>query len=85
MPFGLANNEINFYDKEIQFQNIKIFGVNNKHFKAIAVKKNIKYTVLGYNLSNKLNLKKEDKLYKIVYTPEIYEEGKITLKLKDIE
>lgn len=84
-PFGLSNSEPNFYDDNIKFSKITIFGVNNKHFKASIYRKGKEIQVLGYNLTSKLHLKKCNKLYKIIYTPELVNKKTIRLKLKDIE
>ncbi|WP_314010624.1 single-stranded-DNA-specific exonuclease RecJ [Pseudostreptobacillus hongkongensis] len=84
-PFGLSNNEPNFYDSDIKFSNILIFGVDNSHFKASIYIGGEEIQVLGYNLSSKLNLKKYNKLYKIIYTPELINKKTIRLKLKDIQ
>ncbi|CAM3170277.1 single-stranded-DNA-specific exonuclease RecJ [Streptobacillus felis] len=84
-PFGLSNDEPNFYDDKIKFRNILIFGIDNKHFKANIYKNGKEIQILGYNLSNKLNLKNSNKLYKIIYTPELIGKKNIRLKLKDIE
>ncbi|WP_156300516.1 single-stranded-DNA-specific exonuclease RecJ [Streptobacillus canis] len=84
-PFGLSNNEPNFYDENIKFRNILIFGIDNKHFKAYIYRNGKEIQILGYNLSHKLNLKNSNKLYKIIYTPELIGKKVIRLKLKDIE
>lgn len=84
-PFGLSNDEPNFYDDNIKLSNITIFGLSNNHFKASIFKNGKEIQILGYNLTSKLNLKKSNKLYKIVYTPELVNKKVIRLKLKDIE
>ncbi|CAM3091305.1 single-stranded-DNA-specific exonuclease RecJ [Streptobacillus ratti] len=84
-PFGLSNDEPNFYDENIKFRNILIFGVDNKHFKANIYRNGKDIQILGYNLSYKLNLKNSNKLYKIIYTPELIGKKILRLKLKDIE
>ncbi|WP_169301999.1 single-stranded-DNA-specific exonuclease RecJ [Streptobacillus moniliformis] len=84
-PFGLSNDEPNFYDENIKFRNILIFGVDNKHFKANIRRNGKDIQILGYNLSHKLNLKNSNKLYKIIYTPELMGKKVFRLKLKDIE
>ena len=84
-PFGLSNSEPNFYDEDIVFKNIFKFGVENNHFKASVYKNGKEFNVLGYNLVDKLDLKKTNKSYKIIYTPELVSKNTIRLKLKDIK
>ena len=84
-PFGLSNSEPNFYDEDIVFKNVFKFGVDNNHFKASIYKNGKEFNVLGYNLVDKLDLKKKNKSYKIIYTPELISKKTIRLKLKDIK
>ena len=84
-PFGLSNSEPNFYDEDIVFKNLFKFGVDNNHFKASVYKNGKEFNVLGYNLVDKLDLKKINKSYKIIYTPELVSKKTVRIKLKDIK
>lgn len=84
-PFGLSNSEPNFVSENIVLKNLEIFGLDDKHFKATISNSKNNIQVLGYNMAEKINLKKNDKSYKIIYTPELIKKKTIRIKIKDIK
>ncbi len=87
-PFGLDNQEPNFIDSDITFENFTKFGVNNRHFKGFIRKNKRIISVVGYNLGHKLKAKNDDRKFEIIYTP-IFKSVRtdlfIELKIKDFK
>ncbi len=87
-PFGINNQEPNFYDTGITILNITKFGVGHRHFKGYMKKDNRVMSFVGYNLAYKFKNKNINKKYEIVYTP-TFKSGRndlfIELKIKDIK
>lgn len=78
-PFGSHNPHVLFFSKNVKFSAIKTFGVDSRHFNGEVRKNGIKYNVVGFDLSEKINEKSyEDLEYDIVYYPE-------KIVLKDLE
>lgn len=88
-PFGIENPHPILCTKDVYFSNVKKFGVENQHFKAIVNKNKKHYSIIGFNLGNKADrIVSEAEKFNIVYYPEIAEDGnveKIQLKIKDFQ
>lgn len=88
-PFGIENSVPLFIDRNLEFKDIKKFGVDNKHFSGYIEKKEKKYSMVGFDMAKHIN----DTGYKIqkfdiVYYPERnYFKGveTIQIKIKDIQ
>ncbi|MGL5122865.1 MAG: single-stranded-DNA-specific exonuclease RecJ [Fusobacteriaceae bacterium] len=88
-PFGGTNNHPIFTDKNLIFEDIKKFGINNKHFSGYIIKHKKKYSVVGFDMSKYINdngylIQKFD----IAYYPEKNHhkgEDSIQIKIKDIK
>lgn len=87
-PFGLENNHPLFYDTNLSIDNVKKFGVEDRHFNGIIKKGNKSYPIVAFDLAHKLN-EQEYKLqrFDIVYYPEkIYYKGEeiFQIRIKDL-
>jgi len=86
-PFGANNTQPIFYTKNVCIERLKEFGVNKNHFKGFVCQGETKFYMVGFNLNEKLKVKKENN-YEIIYYLEIvnYRTKKIVqLKIKDIK
>ena len=87
-PFGFDNPQPVFVDRNLTFENIKKFGLDNKHFSGIVVKNNKKFHMVGFDLGKYIDddnypLQKFD----IAYYPEknfFKNESSIQIKIKDL-
>ncbi|MBP6062606.1 MAG: single-stranded-DNA-specific exonuclease RecJ [Fusobacteriaceae bacterium] len=87
-PFGFDNSQPIFVDRNLTFENIKKFGLDNKHFSGIVVKNNKKFHMVGFDLGKYIDddnypLQKFD----IAYYPEknfFKNENSIQIKIKDL-
>lgn len=88
-PLGIENPHPILCTKNVFFSNVKKFGVENQHFKAVISKNKKSYSVIGFNLGNKADrIISEAEKFDIVYYPEIAEDlsgEMIQLKLKDFK
>lgn len=88
-PFGFDNSQPIFVDRDLTFENIKKFGLDNKHFSGIVIKNNKRYHMVGFDLGKYIiddcyQLQKFD----IAYYPEknyFKNENSIQIKIKDIK
>lgn len=88
-PFGLDNPYPLFLDKNITFEYIKKFGVNERHFNGIIKKDGTPYHMVAFELGHMID-ENEYKLqnFDIVYYPEkvIYKgEEIIQIRIKDLK
>lgn len=88
-PFGLDNPHPLFLDKNISFEYIKKFGVNERHFNGIINKNGKSYHMVAFDLGHMIN-EHEYKLqnFDIIYYPEkiIYKgEEIIQIRIKDLK
>lgn len=88
-PFGLDNNHPLFIDKDLSFDYIKKFGVNERHFNGIIKKNGKNYHMVAFDMGHKINeLEAKIQKFDIVYYPEkvIYKgEEIIQIRIKDIK
>lgn len=88
-PFGLDNPHPLFLDKDLSFEHIKKFGVNERHFNGIIRKNGKEYHMVAFDLGHKVN-EMEAKIQKfdIVYYPErVFYKGEeiIQIRIKDLK
>ena len=88
-PYGLDNPHPLFLDTNLTFENIRKFGVDERHFNGI-IKKNGKiYHMVAFDLGHKINeLEAKIQKFDIVYYPEktIYKgEEILQIRIKDIK
>lgn len=87
-PFGSHNPHVLFYSRNIKFSNLKTFGVDSRHFNGEITKNSIKYSTVGFDLSEKIDEKNNETMeYDIVYYPEkivLKDQQVIQIVLKDI-
>ena len=88
-PFGLDNPHPLFIDKNLSFDHIKKFGVNDRHFNGIIKKNGRGYHMVAFDMGRKINeLEAKIQKFDIVYYPEkvIYKgEEIIQIRIKDIK
>ena len=88
-PFGLDNPHPLFLDRNLSFEYIKKFGVNDRHFNGIIKKNGKNYHMVAFDLGHKINeLESKIQNFDIVYYPEkiIYRgEEIIQIRIKDIK
>lgn len=88
-PFGLDNPHPLFIDKNLSFDHIKKFGVNDRHFNGIIKKNGRSYHMVAFDMGHKINeLEAKIQKFDIVYYPEkvIYKgEEIIQIRIKDIK
>ncbi|MDU1909877.1 single-stranded-DNA-specific exonuclease RecJ [Fusobacterium sp.] len=88
-PYGLENPHPLFIDRELSFDSIKKFGVDERHFNGIIRKNGKNYYMVAFDLGHKIN-EMEAKIQKfdIVYYPEktLYRGEEIfQIRIKDIK
>ena len=88
-PYGQGNRMPLFFDSNLEFLNIKKFGVENKHFGGIIVKDGQTFSVVGFDMGKYID-ETEYKIQKfdILYYPErfIYKGNEsIQIKIKDMK
>lgn len=69
-PFGSSNPHPLFFDRNLNLERIKKFGVDFRHFNGIIRKNNINYNVVGFDLAEEIGTDYLNKTYSIVYYPE---------------
>ena len=88
-PYGQGNRMPLFFDSNLEFLNIKKFGVENKHFGGIIVKDGQTFSVVGFDMGKYID-ETEYKIQKfdVLYYPErfIYKGNEsIQIKIKDMK
>lgn len=88
-PFGLENSQPLFMEKNLTFESIKKFGVNDRHFNGIIRKNNKTYSMVAFDLGDKID---EDagrlQKFDIIYYPEkTFFKGEeiIQIRIKDLK
>lgn len=88
-PFGLDNPHPLFVDRNLSFEYVKKFGVNQRHFNGIIKKYGKSYHMVAFDLGHKVNeLESKIQKFDIVYYPEkvIYKgEEIIQIRIKDVK
>ena len=83
-PYGLGNEYPLFIDEALSFENLKKFGVENRHFKTFIRKGGKRYSAVAFDLAHKIDefgyaLQKFD----VVYHPEkVYYRGEEILQIR---
>ena len=83
-PYGLGNEHPLFIDEALSFENLKKFGVENRHFKTFIRKGGKRYSAVAFDLAHKIDefgyaLQKFD----VVYHPEkVYYRGEEILQIR---
>lgn len=88
-PYGLGNEHPLFIDQGLSFENLKKFGVENRHFKTFIRKGGKRYSAVAFDLAHKIDeygyaLQKFD----VVYHPEkVYYRGEeiLQIRIKDFK
>jgi single-stranded-DNA-specific exonuclease len=87
-PFGLENPHPLFMDTDLEIENVKKFGVEDRHFNGTIKKNGKAYQLVAFDLSNKLNEpNQKNQKFDIIYYPEnIYNkvEEEFQIKIKDL-
>lgn len=88
-PYGLDNPHPLFIDRDLTFENIKKFGVDERHFNGIIRKNGKTYHMVAFDLGHKINeIEAMIQKFDIVYYPEktIYKgEEILQIRIKDIK
>ncbi|MGL4534054.1 MAG: single-stranded-DNA-specific exonuclease RecJ [Fusobacteriaceae bacterium] len=88
-PFGIENNIPLFVDRNLNFNEIKKFGVDNKHFSGYIEKNEKKYSMVGFDMAKHVSdIGYKIQKFDIVYYPErSYFRGveSVQIKIKDIQ
>lgn len=88
-PYGLENPHPLFIDRELSFENIKKFGVDERHFNGIIRKNGKNYHMVAFDLGHKINeIEAKIQKFDIVYYPEktLYRGEEIfQIRIKDIK
>lgn len=88
-PYGLENPHPLFIDRELSFENIKKFGVDERHFNGIIRKNGKNYHMVAFDLGHKINeIESKIQKFDIVYYPEktLYRgEEILQIRIKDIK
>lgn len=87
-PFGVGNEHPLFIDEALTFEDLKKFGVENRHFKTFIRKGGKRYSAVAFDLAHKIDefgysLQKFD----VVYHPEkVYYRGEeiLQIRIKDL-
>jgi single-stranded-DNA-specific exonuclease len=83
-PYGLENEHPIFLDEGLEFENLKKFGVENRHFKAFIKKDGKRYSAVAFDLGSKI----DEEGYKlqrfdVAYYPEkVYYKGDESLQIR---
>ncbi len=87
-PYGLENQQPVFLDRDLSFEKVKKFGVENRHFKTYIKKKDRIYSAVAFNLAHKIDEKMMSlQKFDIVYYPEKVKyngEEILQIRLKDL-
>lgn len=88
-PFGLDNPYSLFIDRNLAFEYIRKFGVNDRHFNGVIKKNGKSYHMVAFDMGHKINdIEPKIQKFDIVYYPEkvIYKgEEIIQIRIKDIK
>lgn len=88
-PYGLENPHPLFIDRDLSFENIKKFGVDERHFNGIIRKNGKNYHMVAFDLGHKINeIESKIQKFDIVYYPEktLYRGEEIfQIRIKDIK
>lgn len=88
-PYGLENESPVFLDENLEFENLKKFGVENRHFKTFIRKDGRIYSAVAFDLGHKVDeVGYKLQNFDIVYYPEkVYYRGeeKLQIKIKDFK
>lgn len=88
-PYGLENPHPLFIDRELSFENIKKFGVDERHFNGMIRKNGKNYHMVAFDLGQKINeIEANIQKFDIVYYPEktLYRGEEIfQIRIKDIK
>jgi len=88
-PYGLENPHPLFIDRELSFESIKKFGVDERHFNGIIRKNGKNYHMVAFDLGHKINeIEAKIQKFDIVYYPEktLYRGEEIfQIRIKDIK
>ncbi|XGU48149.1 single-stranded-DNA-specific exonuclease RecJ [Fusobacterium necrophorum subsp. funduliforme] len=87
-PFGSENPHPLFLEKNLNFREIRKFGVDQRHFNGILVKEGKEYPAVGFDLGHRIHLDTYlAQSFDIVYYPEkvnLHGEKMIQIRIKDI-
>lgn len=88
-PYGPENPHPLFIDRDLSFENIKKFGVDERHFNGIIRKNGKNYHMVAFDLGHKINeIESKIQKFDIVYYPEktLYRGEEIfQIRIKDIK
>lgn len=88
-PYGLENPHPLFIDRDLSFENIKKFGVDERHFNGMIKKNGKNYHMVAFDLGHKINeIEANIQKFDIVYYPEktLYRGEEIfQIRIKDIK
>lgn len=88
-PYGLENPHPLFIDRDLSFENIKKFGIDERHFNGIIRKNGKNYHMVAFDLGHKINeIESKIQKFDIVYYPEktLYRGEEIfQIRIKDIK
>lgn len=88
-PYGLENPHPLFIDRDLSFETIKKFGVDERHFNGIIRKNGKNYHMVAFDLGHKINeIEAKIQKFDIVYYPEktLYRGEEIfQIRVKDIK
>ncbi len=88
-PYGLENPHPLFIDRDLSFENIKKFGVDERHFNGMIRKNGKNYHMVAFDLGHKINeIEANIQKFDIVYYPEktLYRGEEIfQIRIKDIK
>lgn len=87
-PFGSENPHPLFLEKNLNFREIRKFGVDQRHFNGTLVKAGREYPAVGFDLGHRIQLDTYlAQTFDIVYYPEkvnLHGEKMIQIRIKDI-
>lgn len=88
-PYGLENPHPLFIDRDLSFENIKKFGVDERHFNGMIRKNGKNYHMVAFDLGHKINeIEANIQKFDIIYYPEktLYRGEEIfQIRIKDIK
>ena len=87
-PYGMENQQPVFLDRDLSFEKVKKFGVENRHFKTYINKNDRIYSAVAFNLAHKIDEKMMSlQKFDIVYYPEKVKyngEDILQIRVKDL-
>lgn len=83
-PFGFGNDHPLFIDEGVTFENLKKFGVEDRHFKTFIRKDGKRYSAVAFDLAHKIDEQEYAMLrFDVVYHPEkIHYRGEEILQIR---